>query len=210
MSISKIITLLKKEYRSDFFAEHHARDPYRVLIGCILSLRTKDETTYPASQRLFKLAKTPKQMLKLTKKQIQKAIFPVGFYRVKSKTILNISKTLIDKYNGRVPDTIEELIKIKGVGRKTANILITFGYNKPGIAVDTHVHRISNRLGIVKTKNPHLTEFALRKKLPRRFWIDFNELMVRHGQNICKPISPWCSRCVIRRYCRRVGVTRSR
>lgn len=208
--ISKAISLLKKEYSHDGFARANRRDPFRVLISCILSLRTKDEVTYKASQRLFSLAKTPKQMLGLSARKIEKAIYPVGFYRVKARTILGICKKLVEEYNIEVPDSIEELLKFKGVGRKTANIVITFGYNKEGIAVDTHVHRISNRLGWVKTKNPHETEFALRRIIPKKHWIALNELMVRHGQSICKPISPWCSKCIVRKYCKRINVKKWR
>jgi len=210
MNVAKIVEILKKTYSSEMFAEVNGREPYKVLVSCILSLRTKDETSYPASERLFRLASTPKNMLKLTPKQIQKAIYPVCFYRVKSKTLLDISKKLLDEYKGKVPDTIDELLKFNGVGRKTANIVVTYGFNKPGIAVDTHVHRISNRLGLVNTKTPYETEFALRKKLPKKYWIPINELLVRHGQAICKPISPMCSKCPIHRYCKRVGVGKSR
>lgn len=210
MNIDKIIGILKKIYSSDMFAEVNDREPYKVLVSCILSLRTKDETSYPASERLFRLAATPKKMLILTLKQIQKAIYPVCFYRVKSKTILDISRRLLEEYCGKVPGTIDELLKFKGVGRKTANIVVTYGFNKPGIAVDVHVNRISNRLGLVKTKTPHDTEFALRKNLPQKYWIPINELLVRHGQAICKPISPICSKCPISMYCKRVGVGKSR
>jgi endonuclease-3 len=208
--IAKVISLLKKEYTYDEFARVNRNDPFRVLISCILSLRTKDVVTYKASQRLFRLAKTPKQILRVSAKRIEKAIYPVGFYRVKARTILEICKRLAEEYNSRVPDSIEELLKFKGVGRKTANIVITFGYNKQGIAVDTHVHRISNRLGWVRTKSPEETEFALRKIIPRRYWIPLNELLVRYGQRVCTPISPWCSRCIIRKYCKRVNVKKWR
>lgn len=209
-NIAQIVKELKKRYSTDEFAQHHSHDPYRVLIGCLLSLRTKDEVTYPASTRLFKLARTPSQMLKLSNRQIEKAIYPVGFYITKAKRIKGISKTLIEEYGSKVPDEIDELVKLKGVGRKTANIVVTFGFRKQGIAVDTHVHRISNRLGWVRTTKPDDTEMVLRKILPRRYWLDINELLVRHGQNICNPVSPWCSKCMIREYCKRNGVERSR
>jgi endonuclease-3 len=145
-------------------------------------------------------------MLRLSAKKIEKAIFPVGFYRVKAQTIREICRTLIDKYSGKVPDDIDELLKLKGVGRKTANLVVTLGYRKPGICVDTHVHRISNRWGYVGTKNPEKTEFALRAKLPKRYWIEYNDLLVSFGQHLCRPISPVCSQCPVRRYCDRVGV----
>jgi endonuclease III len=210
MNIDKIVEILKKSYSSEMFAEVNGREPYKVLISCILSLRTKDETSYPASERLFRLAGTPEKMITLKPAKIQKAIYPVGFYRVKSKTILDLSRRLINEYKGEVPDTIDELLKFKGVGRKTANIVVTFGFNKPGIAVDTHVHRISNRLGLVKTKNPNETEQVLRRILAQKHWIPINELLVRHGQAICKPISPFCSKCPIVRYCKRICVEKSR
>ena len=180
--------------------------PFHILISCILSLRTQDTTTAKASHRLFELADTPGEMLRLSAKKIEKAIFPVGFYRVKAQTIREICRTLIDKYSGKVPDDIDELLKLKGVGRKTANLVVTLGYRKPGICVDTHVHRISNRWGYVGTKNPEKTEFALRAKLPKRYWIEYNDLLVSFGQHLCRPISPVCSQCPVRRYCDRVGV----
>ena len=180
--------------------------PFHILISCILSLRTQDTTTAKASHRLFELADTPGEMLRLSAKKIEKAIFPVGFYRVKAQTIREICRTLIDKSSGKVPDDIDELLKFKGVGRKTANLVVTLGYRKPGICVDTHVHRISNRWGYVGTKNPEKTEFALRAKLPKRYWIEYNDLLVSFGQHLCRPISPVCSQCPVRRYCDRVGV----
>jgi endonuclease-3 len=187
------------------------RDPYRVLISCLLSLRTKDETTGPASQRLFALADTPAAMLRLTAREIERAIYPVGFYRVKAGVILDVSRTLLEKHGGRVPSSLEDLLALKGVGRKTANLVLTQGFAKPGICVDTHVHRISNRWGYVNTESPHETELALRRRLPRRYWIEYNDLLVAFGQTICKPTSPLCdTRCPIRRYCPRLGVTQHR
>lgn len=186
------------------------KDPYLVLISCVLSLRTKDPVTVKASQRLFELANTPESMLTLTEDQIQKAIYPVGFYRTKAKNIKKISKILIDKYQSKVPDSIEELLTLPNVGRKTANIVVVFGFNKPGIPIDTHCHRIPNRLGWVKTKTPEETEFVLRKILPKKLWPDFNDLFVTWGQNVCVPVSPWCSKCPIKKYCKRVGVKKSR
>lgn len=186
------------------------RDPYLVLISCILSLRTQDNTTHKASERLFRLASRPDQMITLSSKQIQQAIYPVGFYRNKARTILEISRTLIEKYGGRVPDELDEIIKLKGVGRKTANLVVTLGYGKPGICVDTHVHRVTNRWGYVATKTPEKTEFALRKKLPQQYWIEINDMLVSFGQKICRPISPMCSTCPLSPYCDRIGVTRNR
>ena len=186
------------------------RDPFRVLIACLLSLRTKDETTGPAAARLFALADTPEAMLRLPAKRIERAIFPVGFYRTKARVLLGVCRDLLERFGGQVPDDIDRLLTLKGVGRKTANLVVTQGFNKPGICVDIHVHRISNRLGYVKTKNPTETETALRKQLPRRYWIGYNDLLVSFGQNICHPVSPRCSACPVRPRCARVGVTRSR
>jgi endonuclease III len=185
-------------------------DPFRVLIACILSLRTQDTTTGPASDRLFAAAATPESMLKLTPRRIERLIYPVGFYRTKARVILGICRDLLERFGGRVPDTIDELLTLNGVGRKTANLVVTMGYGKPGICVDTHVHRISNRLGYVKTRDPEETEMALREKLPRRHWIGYNDLLVSFGQNVCTPLSPRCSICPVTTLCRKVGVTKTR
>jgi endonuclease-3 len=192
-----IVTLMAETYRS----------PFRVLISCILSLRTQDSTTAQASHRLFALADTPEKMLRLSEQKIAKTIYPVGFYRTKAKVIRGICRTLIRDYGGRVPDEIDELLKLKGVGRKTANLVVTLGYQKPGICVDTHVHRISNRWGYIKTKDPKETEFALREKLPKQYWIEYNDLLVSFGQHLCRPISPLCTQCPVERYCEKVGVS---
>ena len=187
-----------------------SHDPFRILIACVLSLRTKDQTTADASQRLFALADKPAQMLRLPLRRIERAIYPVGFYRTKAKQIRDICRRLLEAYGGRVPDSIDELLTLNGVGRKTANLVVTVGYRKPGICVDIHVHRISNRWGYVRTKTPEETEQALRKKLPRRHWITYNDLLVPYGQNLCQPVSPFCSRCTLTEFCDRVGVTKSR
>lgn len=186
------------------------RDPFQVLISCILSLRTQDRTTEAASRRLFAIARTPETLAKIPVKKIEKAIYPVGFYRVKAERIRGISKEIAAKYGGRVPDTIEELLQLKGVGRKTANLVVTVGYNRDGICVDTHVHRITNRWGLIKTKNPTETEFALREVLPKKYWKQLNSYLVAFGQGICKPISPLCSRCRVSKACAKIGVVRSR
>jgi endonuclease III len=185
-------------------------NPFKVLVSCILSLRTQDRTTGPASERLFAIASTPSDMAGLSPETVEKAIFPVGFYHTKSVTILEICRTLLTVYGGAVPDEIDELLKLKGVGRKTANLVVTLGFGKPGICVDTHVHRISNRWGYVKTKTPDETESALRKKLPKQYWLSINDLLVTFGQNHCKPISPKCSSCKLVNLCDRVGVGKSR
>jgi endonuclease-3 len=190
-------------------AERHP-DPYRVLVSCLLSLRTQDGTTDAASRRLFRRARTPKGMLRLSEAEIADLIYPVGFYRTKARTLREVSRLLLERHRGEVPDTIEELLELPGVGRKTANLVVSVGFGKPGICVDTHVHRITNRWGYVRTKNPEQTEMALRDKLPRRHWIPINWLLVCFGQNLCKPTSPICSECSIRELCDRVGVTRSR
>jgi len=187
-----------------------SRDPFQVLISCLLSLRTRDETTAPASRRLFNLASSPQGMLQLSPAQIERAIYPVGFYRTKARTILEICRALVDDFGGEVPNDLESLLAFKGVGRKTANLVLTQGFGKPGICVDTHVHRISNRWGYVDTKDAHATEMALRRKLPRQYWLEYNDLLVAFGQTVCLPISPWCSRCPAADYCARCGVTRHR
>lgn len=186
------------------------RSPFKVLVSCILSLRTQDKTTAEASNRLFSIADTPEKLASLPVKEIEKAIYPVGFYRIKAKNLKKISMDIITRFGGEVPATIDELLTLNGVGRKTANLVVTLGWNLPGICVDTHVHRITNRWGYVKTKTPEKTEFALREKLPRRYWKEINGLLVAFGQGICKPVSPLCSRCEISRYCQRVGVRKSR
>lgn len=187
-----------------------SRDPFQILISCLLSLRTRDPVTLPASQRLFERARTPQQLLNLPSKSIERLIYPVAFYRVKAQRIHEICQHLIGRFQGKVPDTLEELLTLPGVGRKTANLVVTTGFNKLGICVDTHVHRISNRLGYVRTKSPKETEMALRAKLPKRYWRLYNDLLVSFGQTLCQPISPWCSKCPVERHCRRVGVTYSR
>ena len=187
-----------------------AKDPYRVLVSCILSLRTKDKTTVEAGNRLFKVAATPGSMVRLSSSRIQRLIYPVGFYRVKSKVILGVSRKIIKDFAGKVPHAPEDLLSLKGVGRKTANLVLGLGFAIPAICVDTHVHRISNRLGWVKTKTPEHTEQALQKIIPRSCWIELNTLLVTFGQNICAPISPYCSRCAVFKLCRRRGVTKFR
>ena len=186
------------------------RDPFRVLVACILSLRTQDTTTGPAAARLFAVADTPSAMLALPARTIERLIYPVGFYRTKARVLRGLCGDLLERFDGRVPDDIDALLTLKGVGRKTANLVVTLGFGKPGICVDTHVHRISNRLGYVRTRDPEATEMALRARLPRRYWIGYNDLLVAFGQNVCTPISPRCSTCPVSALCRRVGVTSAR
>lgn len=205
--IDIIVQKLKdaKQPKSDFVLLMDSfKDPYLVLIACILSLRTNDRTTYPATLRMLELAKTPKEMKGVDVETLAKAIYPVGFYENKAKQIIELSRQIDEELGGIVPDEIEELIKFKGVGRKTANLVLSLGFNKPAICVDVHVHRIFNRLGYIKTKNPDETEFTLREKLPQKYWIDINILLVTHGQNVCKPIKPDCKNCPIVEYCAKV------
>ncbi len=185
-------------------------DPFLTLIGCILSLRTRDETTAAAAERLFRRAATPDAILKLRPATLTRLIYPVGFYRTKTKVIREICRELNARFGGRVPDEIDELVTLKGVGRKTANLVVTEAYRKPGICVDTHVHRISNRWGLVRTRNPDQTETALREVLPRRYWLQYNRILVAFGQTLCHPLSPRCSLCPVAHLCPRIGVGRSR
>jgi endonuclease III len=214
--IHAIIRIVKREIRQwrepvvGVVARESNRDPFHILISCLLSLRTKDKTTGEASARLFALATTPAAMLKVPLNKIEQAIYPVGFYRTKAKSIHQICQRLLDVYEGVVPDCIDELVTLAGVGRKTANLVVTVGYGKPGICVDIHVHRISNRWGYLKTKTPEQTEEVLRRTLPKQYWITFNDLLVPYGQNLCQPVSPFCSQCKLSEYCDRVGVTKSR
>jgi len=190
--------------------QEFGRDPFLVLVSCILSLRTKDTVSLPASQRLFKRAKTPQDLLKISLNELAAIIYPVGFYKNKAKNLHEISRDLLARFNGQVPSTETDLLSFKGIGRKTANLVLGEGFGIPAICVDTHVHRISNRLGLVVTTTPEETEFALKKILPKDSWTEFNRLLVMWGQNICVPISPFCSKCAVFDQCKRVGVTRSR
>ena len=207
VDIDKVVTTLEKakQPQSEFVKLMDSfKDPYLVLIACILSLRTNDRTTYPATLRMLKLAKTPQEMMKVNEEELAKAIYPVGFYKNKAGQIIELSKILVEKYDGKVPCDIEELCKFRGVGRKTANLVLSEGFNEPAICVDVHVHRILNRLGYLKTKNPEETEFTLREKLPKKYWIPINSLLVTHGQNVCKPLKPLCDKCPVEKYCDKV------
>ncbi|MCD6484431.1 MAG: endonuclease III [Candidatus Odinarchaeota archaeon] len=214
-NITEVLERLKKEikkYKSPavtFFALR-GDDPFKILISTVLSLRTKDDVTYAAAERLFKFVDNPYDALKLGEKKIAELIYPVGFYNMKAKNIIKISKILTEKYSGKVPDNLEELLKLPGVGRKTANLVLILGFNKEGICVDTHVHRIVNRWGYVKTKTPEETEFALREKLPKKHWKEINNILVTWGQNVCKPIGPRCDICVINDVCPKIGVVQKR
>jgi endonuclease III len=213
--IRKIVEILRQEVTgldvpivTEISRRH--RGPFEVLVSTVLSLRTKDQVTREAAIRLLDRARTPAALLAVEEAEIARLIFPVGFYRTKARTVREICRDLLDRFQGQVPDDLDLLLTLKGVGRKTANLVLTLGFGKPGICVDTHVHRVSNRLGYVLTKTPEQTEMALREKLPAEYWIEFNDLLVTWGQNVCRPISPLCSTCAIRPYCRQVGVTRHR
>lgn len=214
--IHAAVRILKREIRRwqepvvGVVAKESNRDPFLILISTLISLRTKDKTTREAGDRLFALARTPTTMLQLPLKKIEQAIYPAGFYRTKAKSIHEICRRLLDQHDGKVPDSIDELVSLPGVGRKTANLVVTIGFGKPGICVDIHVHRISNRWGYIKTKTPEESENALRRKLPKRYWITYNDLLVPYGQNLCLPVSPLCSTCKLTDLCDQVGVTRSR
>jgi endonuclease III len=211
-----IIKILKKATKgmeqpaSSAIVEKYGREPYLVLISCLLSLRTKDSVSFPASIRLFSEARTPEQMLKIPISKIEKLIYPTGFYHRKAKLLHEISQDLLDRFQGKVPDDFDQLLSINGVGRKTANLVLGVAFNIPAICVDTHVHRVSNRLGLVKTKTTEETEIELKKILPPQYWIEYNHLMVQWGQNICVPISPFCSKCAIYKLCPRIGVKKQR
>jgi len=214
----EIFRLLKEElsnYTTPIVAREKWNEvvhtPFTTLISCILSLRTKDEVTEQASIRLLKKYNTPEKLMQPLEMQIQSLIYPVGFYKTKAKRIKEISKTLIENYNGQVPEDFEELLKLKGVGRKTANIVMVYGHKKKGfLPVDTHCHRIPNRLGWIDTKTPEQTENELKKILPDKYWDDFNHLFVKFGKIICVPVSPFCSRCPIRTYCKQISVIKNR
>ncbi len=207
INIDKIVELLKeaKQPRREFVQlMEEFKNPYLVLISCILSLRTNDLTTYPATLRMLEIGKEPKDFAYCDVDKLAKTIYPVGFYQNKAKQIVELSRIIVEKLDNQVPNTIEELLKFNGVGRKTANLVLAKGFNTPAICVDVHVHRIFNRIGYVKTKNPEETEFALREKLPVKYWIDINTLLVTHGQNVCRPQKPMCDICPIKNYCNKI------
>jgi endonuclease-3 len=214
-TLGRVIRTLRRQaprWRPTAVAEVAAEqpDPFRVLVACLLSLRTQDATTRRASERLFRVADSPAALLRQPVDRIARLIFPVGFYRTKARVIRAICRDLLRRFGGEVPADLDALLTLRGVGRKTANLVLTIGFGKPGICVDTHVHRITNRLGFVRTATPEQTELALRAKLPRRYWIGYNDLLVAFGQNVCRPLSPHCSRCPVAGSCRRVGVVRAR
>jgi len=211
--IEKIMEILSGHYNKDKTTLNRMRknpNAFKILISCLLSLRTQDKNTEIASKKLFAVADTPKEILKLPVKKLEKLIFSSGHYRKKARTLKHVSKVLLEKFNGRVPETREELMGIKGIGPKTANIVLAFAFGKKVLPIDTHCHRIPNRLGWIKTKTPEQTEYELNRVLPKRYWINFNSIFVQFGKEICQPISPKCSVCPVNRYCPRIGVIRSR
>lgn len=212
--LDHIYQTLKKEIRKyqepivERVAQHY--NPFHVLVSTVLSAQTKDSVTEKAQLRLFKIAKTPQALARIQLSKLKKLIYPVSFYHTKARHLKELGRILMDKYAGKVPKSMDELLALPGVGRKTANLVRILAFNQYGICVDTHVHRISNRLGLVKTKTPTETEFALYKVLPKKYWKMWNDLLVTWGQNICVPVSPFCSRCAIRKWCPRKGVRKSR
>ncbi len=214
-NIDRFVDTLKTHYRNwdapvITLIASHGGSPFEILVSTILSLRTKDEVTAKAARRILARAKTPAEMRRLDPKTIEKLIYPVGFYPTKAKQLRRISQILIEKYDSQVPDRMDALLALPGVGRKTANLVLVEGFGQEAICVDTHVHRISNRIGYVHTTSPEKTEFALRDKLPRKHWVQYNELLVAFGQVICRPISPWCSRCPVEDMCPRMNVKKTR
>jgi endonuclease-3 len=206
----RIATVGMPEPAAGQIVRQFGRNPFLVLISCLLSLRTKDTVSLPASLRLFEQATTPEQILAIPRSSLEKIIYPVGFYRVKAANIGLVCRQLLEQFGGDVPETEEALLSLPGVGRKTANLVLGEGFGIPALCVDTHVHRISNRLGLVATTTPAQTEMALRELLPPEYWIEYNSLLVMWGQNICVPISPFCSSCAIAPLCPKVGVGRRR
>ncbi len=207
--VLRILDDFVKQYRLPAVSQFN-KNPFNVLVSTLLSLRTKDSVTIEASKRLFNRVKNCNDLEKLSVDEIAEIIYPVGFYKTKARRLKEICVVLKEKFNGRIPDSLNELLTLPGVGRKTANLVLTEGFNKSGLCVDTHVHRISNRWGFVKTKTPEQTEFALREKLPKKFWKDYNKILVAFGQNLCLPISPYCSKCPINEFCMKVGVKKHR
>jgi endonuclease-3 len=214
-SIERFVSLLEKEQEGwqapvvTLVAKRGAT-PYEILVSTLLSLRTKDEVTAVATERLLEKARTPQEMLALGEAQIESLIRPVGFAPTKAKRLRQVSRILMEQYHGRVPDDLDALLALPGVGRKTANLVLSEAFGLDAICVDTHVHRISNRIGLVKTRTPEATEEALRRVLPRNLWQRYNPLLVAFGQVICRPVSPFCSTCPVRSLCPRLGVGTSR
>lgn len=213
-NVEEIMEILKKEFpahdKTTLNRMRDKPDAFRILISCLLSLRTQDKNTEIASGRLFEVADTPEGILALSDDELEKLIFSSGHYHKKARTLKHVSKTLLSEFNGRVPSKKEELMSIKGIGPKTANIVLAFAYGQNVLPIDTHCHRIPNRLGWVSTKTPEKTEKELENLLPLKYWKDFNAIFIQFGKTICVPLSPKCSQCPIEKYCPKIGVTRSR
>jgi len=212
--ISQVMEILKKHFhhteRTTLNRMRKKPDAFKILISCLLSLRTQDSNTEKASNRLFAVADTPKTISRLPLKKIEELIFSSGHYKKKAKTIKEVSKLILGKYRGKVPDNKEELLSIKGIGPKTANIVLSFAYGQQVLPIDTHCHRIPNRIGWVKTKMPEQTEKELEKILEKKYWRNFNSIFVLFGKTICKPISPLCSQCPVEKFCKKQGVEKTR
>ena len=208
--ILPILRILRRFHTPTMLERFSGNGPFMILISAVLSSRTKDVTMIPIAERIFEKYKTPEDFLRIPIKRLEKMIYGIGFYKTKAKRLKALSRALLEKHGGRVPSSLERLLELPGVGRKTANCVLVYAFRKPAIPVDVQVHRVSNRLGIVKTKKPVETEEALARVVPKRYWIELNELFVRHGQTICTPLAPFCSKCPIRKYCKRVGVKKSR
>ncbi len=214
--VKNIITVLRNATKGMVepacmtIVKEYGRNPFLILVSCILSLRTKDTVSLPASRRLFALCKTPLQLLAISQQKIAQTIFPVGFYKRKAQQLHKLCKQLINNFGGKVPSTEKELMSLVGVGLKTTNLVLGEGFDIPAICVDVHVHRISNRLGLIATKTPEETEKELKKILPKNIWIEYNRLLVMWGQNICTPTSPWCSKCPLFDVCEKINVLKSR
>lgn len=213
LEIIKVLTVATKDMQppmSEVIAKEYDKDPYLILISCLLSLRNKDTSTLPISRKLFVVAKTPQQILNIPIQKLESIIYSIGFYKNKAKMLHSVSQELLSRFDGKVPSNRQDLLSIKGIGPKTASLVLGIAYDIPAICVDVHVHRISNRIGLIKTRTPEETEVALMEILPKNYWIEWNKLLVMWGQNICTPISPWCSKCPIYKLCQRNGVKTSR
>jgi len=212
--ISKVMEILIKEYtgtrQPTIRRTSKKRDPFKVLISCLLSLRTQDRNTEKASKNLFAVVKSPEDIIKIPTKQLERLIYSSGHYKKKARILKHVSQELIERFNSQIPNNKEKLLSIKGIGPKTANIVLAFAYDQEVLPVDTHCHRIPNRLGWVKTKTPEQTEKELEKILPRKYWREFNTVFVLFGKTLCQPVSPWCSKCPVRNYCPRINVVKSR
>lgn len=213
-NIPKVMNILEEKFRdrgrTTLNRMRERPNAFKILIACLLSLRAKDEVTEKISEELFKIADTPEKISKLQTKKLEKIIFSTGHYHKKTRTLKHVSNDLIKRFHGKVPENKEDLMSIKGIGQKTSNIVLNFAFNKDFIPIDTHCHKITNRLGWVKTKNADETEIEIMKILPKKYWKEFNGIFVLFGRTICVPVSPFCSKCPIKKYCKKIGVKKSR